>query len=195
MNIKIPLKMTDSKMKNIIDNMVILVDTREQKNQHIIEWFDENNIKWKSEKLDSADYSFILPDYSELGFDKQIMVERKGSINEIIGNLLQDTTRFRKEFERMTDYQRQHINIVLEDFTIKKVLNGTYISKVNPKAIMGLFMTFMIDFKLPCWFITKAESGFTIYSILKYELKTELRKIQKEEKNNIKTIDKHLDML
>ena len=45
----------------LLDNMVILVDTREKKNQHITSVWDKQGIKYKSMKLDQADYSQFHP--------------------------------------------------------------------------------------------------------------------------------------
>ena len=52
--------LTDKQISEVIQNMVILHDTREQKNQHILDFFDENNIIHEKEKLATADYVFIL---------------------------------------------------------------------------------------------------------------------------------------
>ena len=67
-----------------------IFDTREQKNQHIINYFKKNNIEYKIQKIDEGDYKFEGKD--------TICVERKGNLNEIMANITQ--ARFKRELER-----------------------------------------------------------------------------------------------
>ena len=55
--------LTDRKIGEILEDMVVIVDSREKKNEHILEYLNGEGIKWRVEKLDSADYSFVLPNY------------------------------------------------------------------------------------------------------------------------------------
>lgn len=54
-------KYTDKEMEELIQSMVILVDTRERKADHILEYFDKKNITYKKKALDYGDYSFMIP--------------------------------------------------------------------------------------------------------------------------------------
>ena len=67
-----------------------IFDTREQKNQHIINYFKKNNIEYKIKKLDEGDY--------KLEGNDTICIERKGNLNEIMANITQ--ARFKRELER-----------------------------------------------------------------------------------------------
>ena len=67
-----------------------IFDTREQKNQHIINYFKKNNIEYKIQKIDEGDYKFEGND--------TICIERKGNLNEIMANITQ--ARFKRELER-----------------------------------------------------------------------------------------------
>ena len=166
----------DSKQINkIIMDLTIIVDTREKENKHIIEYFEKNNIPYICRKLDSADYSFVLPNHLHLCLDNKILVERKGSIDELAGNLSQNRDRFEREFERIRKDQRIHL--VLENFTYKKMLNGTYRSGFNPMSYLGSLMTWCIRYKCPIWTVTKAESPVIIYNIMKYELREILKEL------------------
>ena len=83
--------------------MVILVDTREKSNSKILEFWDKKGIKYKSKKLDTCDYSFMIPANEKLNiprdiyFDKKVCIERKGSLEEISGNMTNGRDRFEKE--------------------------------------------------------------------------------------------------
>ena len=51
-------KYTDKEKDELIKSMVILVDTREKVNEHIISVFDKNKISHESNALVRCDYSF-----------------------------------------------------------------------------------------------------------------------------------------
>ena len=160
--------MTNAEKMRIIKDMVIIVDTREVKWQHIQEYFDENEIKYKINKVDTGDYTFILPNYPELDMDRKILIERKGSIDELGGNFTVGRERVAREFERVEDGQTLHL--VLENFTWRKVLNGSYRSKFNPKAYKGSLIGWCIKYRVPYHQVVKQDSGEIIYEILKKEL-------------------------
>ena len=83
--------------------MIILVDTREKVNDHIISSFDKNEISYKKKALEYGDYSFALPKNEALSiprdmyFNKKVCIERKASLEEICGNLTKERDRFEKE--------------------------------------------------------------------------------------------------
>ena len=54
-------RFTDKELKKILDNLTILVDTREQSNQHIIDFFNKKKIPYSIEKLPFGDYSCKIP--------------------------------------------------------------------------------------------------------------------------------------
>ena len=97
--IKIRYKYTDKEMKKVLDNLVVIVDSREQNNQHILDFFNKKNIPYKVVKNDFGDYTAMIPKNtitgftSDLYFDRDIAIERKNSIDEIAGNLKDDAAR------------------------------------------------------------------------------------------------------
>ena len=159
--------MTDRELNDIIDNMVVIVDSREQKNGHLLKYFDDNGIKWVCKKLDTADYSFELPNYHYLGLDRQFLVEKKNSLDEITGNFTTDRGRFQREFERLDG---EHLHLVIENTTWRKVVNGSYRSKMHPNSLTASILTWSIRYGFKVWFVGKDESPMLIYNILKYEL-------------------------
>ena len=96
-----------------------------------------------------GDYTFILPNYPELDMDRKVIVERKGSLDELAGNFTKNRERFRREFERMEDGQVMHL--VLENFTWRKLLAGSYRSKFNPKAYKASLITWSILYDFKAW--------------------------------------------
>ena len=99
-------RFTDKELKALLKSMVILVDTREQVNNHILQYFDSKKIPYKVQKLDVADYSFMLPANPELGiirdlyFDDLVAIERKNSLEEISSCFTTTRTAFENEFVR-----------------------------------------------------------------------------------------------
>lgn len=171
------MKLTDGLMQKIIDDMVILVDTREKKNDHILKYFKEQKIPYVIEKLQTADYSFYLPNYFDIGADRLFLVEKKNSLDEIAGNFTKDRDRFTREFERV---DAEHIHLVIENATWKRLFNETYRSKLPAKSFMASMLTFNIRYNCPIWFVGIDESPILIYNILKYELLEHLKKHKKQ---------------
>ena len=58
---------TDKKYKELLSHMVVLVDTRENTNKNVTDWFDRNNIKWKSRALKTGDYGLMVESCPEFG--------------------------------------------------------------------------------------------------------------------------------
>ena len=158
---------------DIIQDMVIIVDSRENKWQHIQEYFDVKKIKYRVEKLDVGDYTFELPNYSELELDNLFLIERKGSLDELSGNFTKGRLRFQREFERMTEGQKIHL--VLENFTWRKLLNGSYRSKFSSNAYKSSIIAWSIKYDYKVWNVVKEDSGEIIYEILKKELEHVLK--------------------
>lgn len=70
--------------------MKCICDTREQKNQHILKYFDKNGIEYEIKKIDEGDY--------KLEDNDTICIERKDNLNEIMANITQ--ARFKRELQR-----------------------------------------------------------------------------------------------
>lgn len=167
--------MTDKELNDILQDMTIIIDTREKKNGHLLKYFDDNGIKWVCKKLDTADYSMELPNYQHLGLDRKFLVEKKNSLDEITGNFTTDRARFQREFERITD---EHIHLVIENTTWKKVVNGSYRSKMHPNSLTASILSWSIRYNFKVWFVGKDESPMLIYNILKYELVEALKNVK-----------------
>lgn len=80
--------------ERFMKQVVILCDTREKRNKHILDLLDTYNIQHESRKLDYGDYSFKIDDRD---FSLSCIVERKANINELWGNVTKDRERFEKE--------------------------------------------------------------------------------------------------
>ena len=159
----------------VLKDILIITDSREKKNQHILDYFDEVGINHRMETLNVGDYELRLPNYPELGLDNKFIVERKGSMDELAGNFTKDRKRFAREFERLQDGQRIHL--LLENFTWRKCLNGSYRSGFTPSAYKASLIAWSIKYGFKVWNVVKADSGEIIYEILKKELENAVKGI------------------
>lgn len=93
--------------------MIYIFDTREKKNGHIKRYFDNHGIAYKVQKLDVGDYMLQ---------GGRITVDRKASLEEISGNLLNpaDKRRFWAEVRRAYA-QRIRLVVLVETNKIKQL--------------------------------------------------------------------------
>ena len=75
-----------------LKTIVILVDTREKKWEHIRAALDSLGCPYESKKLDFGDYSYkyVRPDGTETDCSGSVAIERKANLDEICGNQLQE---------------------------------------------------------------------------------------------------------
>lgn len=72
--------------------MTIICDTREQKWDHVQRHLDRSGIRWLRSKLPVGDYGRMD--------NLSVVVDRKASLTEVEGNLIQQHERFRNEAKR-----------------------------------------------------------------------------------------------
>ena len=82
----------DAEIEKALKSIVILVDTREKKWEHIRAALDSLGCPYESKKLDFGDYSYkyVRPDGTETDCSGSVAIERKANLDEICGNQLQE---------------------------------------------------------------------------------------------------------
>lgn len=125
----------------------ILIDTREQ-DLHILRKLDTLNIQYKRKKLNYGDYSFEI---GGISYENRIVIERKGSITEIIGNFTKGRERFRKEFERSKGCRV----ILMVEASIEQLEAGQYRSRMSPKDLKSFLKTWCNKFQIELKFVEK----------------------------------------
>jgi ERCC4-type nuclease len=167
----------DSQIKKILESIVILVDTREKCNNHIIDWFNNNNILHGKHKLNFGDYSFYIPQNLKLDitediyFNNQIAIERKANAEEISNNLTVGRDRFKREFERGNG----KIRLLIEDSSYKDITQGNYNTKLEPNSFIASLHSFQEAYDSPFFFTDKEHSAAYIYNTFKYYLRNQLQ--------------------
>lgn len=146
--------------------MIIQIDSREKKNDHVIKFFDDEGIKHVTSKC-------IVGDYVNLE-NPMTIVDRKANLQEVAQNLTQDHDRFRRECELAQELGIHLIVLVEEDKInrLDKVPSWyNYRRKYSPKAVTGKqlwkIMTTMTEKYGVEWrFSTKANYGRKLVEIL-----------------------------
>lgn len=136
-----PYKCSVEDIKKMITSMVILVDSREKKNNHILEYFNKHKISYQVEKLDYGDYSFMIPAQAAGGtpifFHRNIIIERKASLEELSGNLAQEREAFEKELLKARN-DRAKIYLMVEEMGgYSSIISHRYQTQLSPAAYMA----------------------------------------------------------
>jgi ERCC4-type nuclease len=166
-------KYTDTEIKQILSSINILVDSREQQNIHILKYFDDKKIPYIVKKLDFGDYSCCINAIPELSiprslfFDRQICIERKNSIDELVGNFADDRDRIESEFLR----HKGKMQLVIEDSSYKDIYEGNYQSKYATKSLLATMHTFSQRYDIPFIFLDKEYTARYIYYTFYYYLR------------------------
>ena len=168
---------TDKEIKELLGSIVVLIDTREQDNEHICKYLSQKKIPYESKKLDYGDYSVKIPKNEEIGvqrdffFDDSVVVERKGSLSELAGNLTNDRTRFESELIRA---KGANIALMVENATYADLVMGRYRSDYNAKSFVATLATYSARYGLDVNFVEKELAGNWIYHRLYYAVREEL---------------------
>jgi ERCC4-type nuclease len=166
-------KYTTKEKKQLLQDMVILVDSREKKNRHILEAFDTAGIRYEIHKLDCGDYSFMLEANEELGisrnmyFDSEIIIERKANLEELSTNLTKERARFEKELATAPKEKM----LLIEDASYTELLMGHYDTQFSSAAYTATLHAFWFRYHCPFIFVNSLDTGeFILNHFVRYLL-------------------------
>ena len=174
-------KFTETEVKKLLkENFMILYDTREQVNQHILDYFDKNKIPYKKQKIDEGDYTAIITKRPDMGIYRdlyfKVAVERKNSIDELASNLAEETDtrdniRLERELER-AKHKGIMMFLVIEDKNgLDNIKNGRYRSQYSKTALMAKLTSIQIKYLNDTIFEDKKNTGCEIYRKLRYAVR------------------------
>lgn len=139
------------------------VDSREKRNEHILKYFERNEIVYEIRKIDTGDY---------MNTDApNIRVERKQSLLEMAHNLLTaDKSRFYREVRRARDNGIKLIILCehgpdVKTFADVKNWKPKY-GKASGKALADAIFRLEIGYGVPTFFCGKRSTGKRILEIL-----------------------------
>lgn len=158
---------SEKQYKELLSNMIIQIDKREQNNNHIIEWLDKNKIQHMLKSFESGDYGFIIKKNEELGFLRdahfvdELFIERKHDLDELAGNLKDGA--FINEIKRTKNIEHKYI--IIENGSWDDILSHKYRSQYNEKAFYRTMLKLQSKYNIKIVFTQK--SGEMIYNICK----------------------------
>lgn len=166
---------TDKEIKDLLSSIVVLIDTREQKYQHITNYLENKGVKYERKKLDYGDYGVYLPKNEQYGIMRDIQfpifIERKNSIDEL-ALTIRERTRFENELIRS---QNSNFLLLIEDEQgYEKLINGRYRSQYNARALLGSLKAFETRYGFTTVFVSKRTSPNYIYHHLYYGIREKL---------------------
>lgn len=169
---------TDKEITEIISSMIILIDTREKNIKHITDYFDRKEVQYKIKALSYGDYSFVIPKNEALSiprdlyFDKKVCIERKGSLEEISGNLTNGRDRFEKELSLAPETKV----LLIENADYGDIAAGNYNTQYNKKSFVGSLHSFWFKYNVPIFFMKENKySGLFIRMYFEYYFKNYLK--------------------
>ena len=124
-----------------------MIDTREQ-DLHILHDLEKLQIPYIRKKLDYGDYSF---EFNGVSYEHNIVIERKGSLDEIIGNFTKGRERFKREFERSKGCKV----ILMVEASNEQLEAGNYRSRMKPNDLKSFLKTWCNKFQLELKFVEK----------------------------------------
>lgn len=169
---------------NLRKDIVIIIDIQEKKCNHIKNKFTKYGFSFVTEHLKTGDYSFY---YQGDDFSDRFSIERKNSIEELIGSML--SSRFEREIRRskLIDYydfrnKKTKVNndfyfeIMTEKGTLVDILNGNHSINVDSQRMYEMIQSRKTEYNLIFNFIEdKNFSADWILSTIKYYIKNKIR--------------------
>ena len=142
---------------------MLISDSREKKNSHILDYFQRHNIEYEVKKLDTADYW-----NSE---NPNVVIDRKKNLNEIATNLCSnDSSRFWKEVRRSYRDKQKFIVLCEHGGKIKSLddVSGwqSKYSKISGKRLQEEMYRVGIAYNVTWVFCDKRSSGRKIVELL-----------------------------
>lgn len=111
---------------------MVIVDTREKKNQFILDYFDKHGIEYKIQKLEVGDY--------QIEGSPHFVIDRKADIQELVKNIVHDHERLSKEIDKAIKGNIQLV-FLIEDEEVKSLDDlkhwRNYRVKWSPRATQG----------------------------------------------------------
>jgi len=151
---------------------LILCDTRQQRDLHIVDHFDRKGIAWKRCKVEAGDYQ-VEGDYS-------VLIDTKKDLMELCANLTRKSEHERviREIERGLELgctrfiflvADPKIKFIDEVYTWKRPMDWRtkrYRTKVRPETLQKIMITFARNHDVEFLFCTKLQMGRMVASLL-----------------------------
>lgn len=162
-------------IKHALEDMAILVDTREQDTPRLRARLRQMGCPCERVKLDYGDYSAKFGDALDLR--GLVAIERKMSLDELAACYTTQRARFTAEFERAREAGAK-IYLLIESASWEKAYAGDYRSKVNASALVASMLAWLARYDCQIIMCRPADSGKLIHDILYREGKERLEAME-----------------
>ena len=157
----------------MMNNFIILRDTRQQKEEHIIKEFDKQGILHIRTGLPSADYMAVRYD-KEKGFylDYSILIDTKKDIEEIASNLCnsQNHQRILREIQKGKDLGAKQFVFLINGGKIKTIEDlqnwSSPHTKVKGSTLLKIMSTMKDKYHVRFIIVPKKNMGEMIIELL-----------------------------
>ena len=157
----------------MMNNFIILRDTRQQKEEHIIKEFDKQGILHIRTGLPSADYMAVIYD-KEKGFylDYSILIDTKKDIEEIASNLCnsQNHQRILREIQKGKDLGAKQFVFLINGGKIKTIEDlqnwSSPHTKVRGETLLKIMNTMKTRYNVRFIIVPKKNMGEMIIKLL-----------------------------
>jgi ERCC4-type nuclease len=162
----------------------VLIDTREKNKNHIVQYLNKNQIKYRYQKLEAGDYSSLLILNGE-EVQLNMAIERKANISELCNNFGKERERFKREWERSLSNNTK-MSLLIENANFYEDVNlHLYRSLMHPNALLGSLSAWSKRYNFEVVPKDRSESGEYILDTIiefaeKYLLEWTVEQINKE---------------
>ena len=161
-------------VKNQLEKMVCLVDTREQPTARFKMRLRAIGLPIERVALNFGDYSARCP---ALDLSDKMVIERKMSVDELCNCYCQGRKRFEREFIRAKNAEAK-IYLLIEDATWEQIFRHRYRSRMNPKSLVASMIAWFARYNCQLIFCDQNISGWLIREILYREMKERLEQME-----------------
>jgi ERCC4-type nuclease len=167
---------SDKDIKELLSTLVIIIDSREKKNSHIVDYLRRKEVQFRFMTLKTGDYSACLPQNEKFGIVRDLYfsasIERKNGVDELVESI-KDRSRFENELIRSTKHPFRMIVEELNGY--EKILKGEYRSKYKPESLLGSLKTFENRYNFTTVFLAPNTSGNYILHHFLYMAREQLK--------------------
>lgn len=154
-------------------DILILCDTRQQKDDYITKYFDKNNIQWIRTGLPSADYMALKHNNGFIK-DYSILIDTKKGVEEISGNLCNTTQheRIKREIQKAKELGCKQFIFLICDNKIKTIDDlrnwSSKRTKVKGEVLLKIMRTMSERYGIRFIFTSKQKAGAKIVELLSF---------------------------
>ena len=144
--------------------MIIEMDTRNQKDNYVTDYFDKQGIKWIRNKLYSGDVKLLN--------DTRVIIDLKANLEEIAHNLCnsQEHARIHRELDRAREIGCEEFIFLIKHDRIKSIEDlqnwTSKRTKVKGSTLLKIFNTMKQKYGVRFIIVPRAKMGATIIKLL-----------------------------